>query len=255
MSPVLQYSRPAAAPGPDAPALEADGLAVAHPGVRRPALAGLNFSVPQGCRAALLGPNGCGKSTLLKTLAGLLHPVTGAARVLGSPARTGRPEIAYLAQRAAIEWHFPVTVGQLVLAGRYPSRGWFARPRQEDRDKALAALERLRLADLTDRPLHALSGGQQQRALLARALCQEARVLLLDEPYTGLDAASREIMESILFGSGSEALTVLMATHEPGHATDRFDLVLAARDGGLETLHACTCPTHGRRLVDRTPRA
>ena len=241
MSPFFRYNAPAPAAPPDAPALEADGLAVAHPGARRPALAGLSFRVPQGCRAALIGANGSGKSTLLKTLAGLLSPATGAARVLGSPARPGRPEIAYLAQRAAIEWHFPVTVGRLVLAGRFPHRGWFRRPSRDDRDRAAAALERLHLADLADRPIHALSGGQQQRALLARALCQDARVLLLDEPYTGLDAASRDIMEDILFGDGSDALTVLMATHEPEHATARFDLLLAARDGRLETLHACTC--------------
>ena len=171
-------------PPPDAPALEAEGLSVAHPGVRRPALTDVRFAVPQGCRAALLGPNGAGKSTLLRTLAGLLPPVSGAARVLGAPARTGRPEIAYLAQRAAIEWHFPVTVEKLVLAGRFPSRGWFLRTGDTDREKAFAALERLKLADLAGRPIHALSGGQQQRALLARALCQEARVLLLDEPYS-----------------------------------------------------------------------
>lgn len=246
MSPLFRYAAVAPAESPGTPALEADGLAVAHPGSRRPALSGVCFSAPQGCRAALLGPNGAGKSTLLRTLAGLLPPVTGAARVLGSPARVGRPEIAYLAQSAAIEWHFPTTVGKLVLAGRAPARGWFSRPQKEDREKALAALERVRLADLADRPIHALSGGQRQRALLARALCQEARVLLLDEPYTGLDAASRDLMDAVFFGPGSDALTLLMATHEPGHAADRFDLVLAARDGRLETVHACTCVTHRR---------
>lgn len=243
MSSLFPYSRPALFSS-EAAAVEAEGLAVAHPGANRPALAGVAFSMPQGCRAALIGSNGSGKSTLLKTISGLLAPAAGSARVLGAPARTGRPEIAYLAQRAAIEWHFPVTVADLVLAGRYPKRGWLGRPSREDREKARSALERLRLADLAERPIHALSGGQQQRALLARALCQEARILLLDEPYTGLDATSREIMEGILFGPGSEALTVLMATHDPDHASDKFDLVLTARDGRIETLHACTCVSH-----------
>lgn len=246
MSPLFPYSR-ASLTAADAPALEADGLAVAHHGARRPALANLAFSIPRGCRAALVGANGSGKSTLLKTLAGLLRPVAGSARVLGTPARTGRPEIAYLAQRAAIEWHFPVTVGRLVLGGRFPSKGWLARPGADDRARAASALERLRLADLADRPVHALSGGQQQRALLARALCQDAQILLLDEPYTGLDITSRDIMETILFGPGSEALTVLMATHDPDHASDKFDLVLTARDGRIDTLHACTCPAHRAR--------
>lgn len=244
MSPLFRYTSPAPIPPGDACALEADGLAVAHPGAARPALSGVCFSVPVGCRAALIGANGSGKSTLLKTLAGLLPPVTGAARVLGTPSRPGRPEIAYLAQRAAIEWHFPVTVGRLVLGGRHTACGWFLRPSRSDREKAAAAMARLRLEDLADRPIHALSGGQQQRALLARALCQDAAVLLLDEPYTGLDAASREIMEAILFGPGSERLTVLMATHEPEHASARFDLVLTAREGRIETLHACTCGNH-----------
>lgn len=243
MSPLFPYSR-ASLTSVDAPALEAEGLAVAHQGARRPALANLAFSIPQGCRAALVGANGSGKSTLLKTLAGLLRPAAGSARVLGTPARTGRPEIAYLAQRAAIEWHFPVTVGQLVLGGRFPAKGWITRPGPGDNTQVSSALERLHLADLAGRPIHALSGGQQQRALLARALCQDAQILLLDEPYTGLDTASREIMETILFGPGSEKLTVLMATHDPDHASDKFDLVLTARDGRLETLHACTCASH-----------
>ncbi len=241
MSPFFKYTARLPEHAPDAPALEARALAVAHPGARRPALSGLAFSVPQGCRAALIGANGSGKSTLLKTLAGLMPAASGEALVLGGPARPGRPELAYLAQRAAIEWHFPVSVEKLVLAGRFPDCGWFRRPSSADRDMAREALARLRLEDLAERPVHALSGGQQQRVLLARALCQDARVLLLDEPYTGLDAASRDIMESILFGDGSDALTVLMATHEPQEATARFDLILAARDGRLETLHACTC--------------
>ena len=253
MSPLFRYASPAPV-RPDAPALEADDLSVAHPGARRPALAGVCFTAPPGCRAALLGPNGAGKSTLLRTFAGLLPPVAGTARVLGSPSRVGRPEIAYLAQSAAIEWHFPATVGELVLAGRHPARGWFLRPQRADRDKAFAALERVRLADLADRPFHALSGGQRQRALLARALCQDARVLLLDEPYTGLDTASRDLMDDVFFGPGSDALTLLMATHEPGHAEGRFDLVLAVREGRLDHIHACNCPRPHARLADGTSR-
>ena len=248
MHPRFGYTRAPALFPADAPALEARGLAVAHPGARRATLADVNFSVPAGCRAALLGANGAGKSTLLKTLAGLLRPAAGAALAFGVPAARGRHEVAYLAQRAAIEWHFPVTVERLVLAGRYGARGWFARPAEEDREKARLALARLKLTDLAQRPVHALSGGQQQRALLARALCQDARVLLLDEPYAALDAASRELMDQMLFECDPGKLTVLMATHDPVDAASRFDLVLRVNEGRVETLHPCTCPTHGRRL-------
>lgn len=248
MHPFFPYARPPVFLPADAPAIEASRLAVAHPGARRAVLADADFTVACGCRAALLGANGAGKSTLLKTLAGLLRPAAGAARVFGLPAAPGRHEIAYLAQRAAIEWRFPVTVERLVLSGGYGALGWFRSPGRRDREKARRALERLKLADLADRPIHDLSGGQQQRALLARALCQEARVLLLDEPYAALDTASRDIMDELLFECDPAGLTVLMATHDPVDAGSRFDLVLRVRDGRVETLHPCTRHTHGRRL-------
>lgn len=245
---MFPYTRPPAFTPADAPALAARGLAVGHPGARRATLADTDFVIPQGCRAALLGANGAGKSTLLKTFAGVLRPVAGSALVCGLPAAPGRRELAYLAQRAAIEWHFPVTVERLVLAGRFGARGWFSRPSAEDREKARHALERLRLADLADRPIHALSGGQQQRALLARALCQDARILLLDEPYAALDTASRDIMDELLFDCEAGRMTVLMATHDTLAGCAHFDLVLRVADGRVETLQPCTGHTHGRRL-------
>ncbi len=247
-APRVPYAHPPEFTPADAPALAARDLAAGHPGARRTALAGVNLAIPQGCRAALLGANGSGKSTLLKTFAGVLRPVAGSALVCGLPAAPGRRELAYLAQRAAIEWHFPVTVERLVLAGRYGARGWFARPTADDRAKAFHALERLRLADLAQRPLHALSGGQQQRALLARALCQEARILLLDEPYAALDAASRDIMDELIFDCEADRMTVLMATHDSLDGCSHFDMLLRVADGRVETVHPCTGHTHGRRL-------
>lgn len=246
--PRFAYAREPAFVPADAPALACRDLAVGHPGASHPALTGVNLAIAQGCRAALLGANGSGKSTLLKTLAGVLKPVAGEALVHGIAAAPGRREVAYLAQRAAIEWHFPVTVERLVLAGRYGARGWFSRPAADDRAKAFHALERLRLADLAQRPLHALSGGQQQRALLARALCQEARILLLDEPYAALDAASRDIMDELIFDCDADRMTVLMATHDSLEGCAHFDLVLRVGGGRVETVHPCTGHTHGRRL-------
>lgn len=209
---------------------------------------GVSAQIAAHDRIGLVGANGAGKSTLLKTFAGVIRPGAGAALVCGLPAAPGRRELAYLAQRAGIEWHFPVTVERLVLAGRFGAHGWFSRPTADDRAKARHALERLRLADLADRPIHALSGGQQQRALLARALCQDARILLLDEPYAALDAASRDLMHGILFECDPGHLTVLMATHDPLDACSHFDLVLRVADGRVETLKPCAGHTHGRRL-------
>lgn len=227
------------------PAIEAVDVSVAPRGLSRPVLEHVTLRVPHGCRAALVGANGTGKSTLLKTLAGLLPPVGGEVRIEGAVAACGNPRVAYLAQRHLIEWHFPVMVRQAVLAGRYPHLGAFRHPCRADRAKADEALCRLGLGDLAARPLHALSGGQQQRVLIARALCQEAGILLLDEPFTGLDAANRRILDDFLGNDPGRLLTVVMATHEHSDAEKRFDLVLQIKDGRLETLHSCTCAVDG----------
>jgi ABC-type Mn2+/Zn2+ transport system ATPase subunit len=195
-------------------------------------LANVSFRLATGSRAALIGSNGSGKTTLLKTLAGLLPPLAGDARIGGVPVAPGNTRVAYLAQRQQVEWHFPVTVEGVALAGRYVHRGWCRRPSVADREKAAHALERMKLGALAKRPLHELSGGQQQRCFLARALCQEADVLLLDEPFTGLDAESRKILEDFLVNA--PALTVLMATHESAIATLRFDAVFEIRDGTVQ---------------------
>ncbi|MDR3229152.1 MAG: ATP-binding cassette domain-containing protein, partial [Puniceicoccales bacterium] len=217
-----------------APAIETADLAAAPCAGVAPVLQGISLCVPQGCRAALAGANGSGKSTLLRTLAGLLPPCAGKVFVEGKPASCGNPRVAFLAQRHLVEWHFPVTVSRAVLAGRYPRLGWLRRPNRDDREKAAAALRRLRLEALADRPLHALSGGQQQRVLIARALCQEAAVLLLDEPFAGLDAESREIVSDFLADDPARAMTVVMATHDLDDTGCRFDMVLKiTRDGSL----------------------
>jgi manganese/zinc/iron transport system ATP- binding protein len=187
----------------------------------------VSFRLPAGSRAALVGSNGSGKTTLLKTLAGLLRPLAGTAQICGTPAAPGNHRIAYLAQRPQVEWHFPVTVESAVLAGRYVHLGWCRRPGAADREKAAQTLERMKLAPFARKPLHTLSGGQQQRVFLARALCQEAEVLLLDEPFTGLDAESCKIFETFL--ADTTALTVLMATHDKG-TIPRFDAVLEIGD-------------------------
>jgi ABC-type Mn2+/Zn2+ transport system ATPase subunit len=181
-----------AAPVEGALALLAEGLCVTYPGAHAPALRGVGVRVPCGTCTALLGPNGSGKSTLLKAVAGLLPFASGVVRVHGNPVGACHHRVAYLPQRGEIDWSFPVSVERLVLTGRYVHLGWLRWPGRRDRDIARAALDRLGLSDLACRQVGKLSGGQQQRALLARALAQEADLLLLDEPFNAVDAPTRE---------------------------------------------------------------
>jgi manganese/zinc/iron transport system ATP- binding protein len=200
-----------------------------------------DFTIPCGCRTALIGPNGSGKSTLLRVLAGLVPAQSGEVLVAGAPPRLGRSRIAYLAQRPHLTEGFPLVLRRLVEMGTYAHHGWFEECRHGEAavDQALAQLG---LTDLADRPVHALSGGQLQRALIARAVVQGAEVLLLDEPYAALDTASREIIERFLFDQG-HAFTVVMATHDPADLA-RFDRILELRAGSVLTRHACAGHDH-----------
>ncbi len=204
-------------------AAEAEGLsASAQPGGPR-AFEELSFRIPKGARVALTGPNGSGKSTLLRVLAGLVAPSAGKVLALGSKPRTGRPRVAFLAQRPAFTAPFPMTLRRLVRTGTYAHHGWFEECHHGDEsvDRALAMME---LGGLADRQVHSLSGGQLQRALLARAAVQGAELLLLDEPYAALDDASRALVDAHVF-SRQAGFTVVMATHEMSGLA-RFDSVL-----------------------------
>lgn len=200
-----------------------------------------DFSIPCGCRTALIGPNGSGKSTLLRVLAGLVPPQAGEVLVAGAPPALGRGRIAYLSQRPRLTEGFPLLLRRLVQMGTYAHHGWFEECRHGE-DAVDRALAQLGLTELADRPVHALSGGQLQRALIARAFVQGAEVLLLDEPYAALDAASRAIIERFLFDQG-HAFTVLMATHDPADLA-RFDRILELRAGEVLTRHACSGHDH-----------
>lgn len=227
-----------------APPISAEGLSVAPAGCRDAILKHLNLSIPAKCRAALVGRNGCGKSTLLRTFAGLLKPAAGRVRIFGADPETKIPELCYLAQRSRIDWTFPVSVREMVVFGRRARKHFFAGNTAHDWEKADEALEKLKLSGLSRRNIGELSGGQQQRVLLARALCQEARLLLLDEPYAGLDVHSRDIMDETLFGKTGDGLTLIMATHDLSDALGHFDCILEIRNGHLNTVRACSCREH-----------
>jgi ABC-type Mn2+/Zn2+ transport system ATPase subunit len=188
-------------------------------------LDGVTVAFPAGAMVGLIGPNGAGKSTLLKAVLGLLPSAHGMVRVLGRPAGAGRKEVAYVPQRGEVDWRFPISVEEVVLLGRLGRRGLFRRFGPADHAAARAALERLDVWDLRRRPIGGLSGGQQQRVFLARALAQEASVLLLDEPLTGVDPATQDALMAILASERDAGRAVVIATHDLHLAAARFDLL------------------------------
>jgi manganese/zinc/iron transport system ATP- binding protein len=219
---------------PGTPALEVERLSVSYPGSAGEALDEVSLSIPAGVRVALVGANGSGKSTLLKAAAGLLRPRKGTISIYGRPAGACHHRVAYLPQRSEVDWRFPVTVERLVLAGRYVHLGWLRWPGRADRDQVTAVLDQLGLGTLARRQISQLSGGQQQRALLARALVQEADLLLLDEPLSAVDAASRRIIADVLDGLRRQGKTALVATHHLDRLDEEFDIVFTLHEGELQ---------------------
>ncbi len=191
----------------------------------RPALTDVTMSVPHGAQVAIVGPNGAGKSTLFKALVGLLPVKSGRVLLHGRPPGGQTDPIAYVPQREEIDWGFPVTVHDVVMMGRYGRLGWLRRPREADREVVARCLEELGIADLERRAIGELSGGQQQRVFLARALAQEPHVLLLDEPFTGVDVSAREALLTLLARLRERSITVLVSTHDMETAARRFELV------------------------------
>lgn len=234
--PRLPYSRCCLDPVPGAWALDARNVTVHYPGFAEPALVDVDWSVPSGARAALVGPNGSGKSTLLKAAAGVLVCSAGEVHVCGRSAGACQHKVAYLPQRAAVDWRFPMSVRRAVLAGRYVHLGWLRRPSGRDWEIVDEALSRVRLADLADRQIGELSGGQQQRALLARALAQDADLLLLDEPMNAVDAQTRTIFDDVCGELRRAGRTLIMATHDLVGLERRFDLILSLSAGRVRAL-------------------
>jgi ABC-type Mn2+/Zn2+ transport system ATPase subunit len=193
------------------------------------ALDGVSLAASCGACVALIGPNGAGKSTLLKAIAGLLPVESGSIIWRGSKVGRWSREIAYLPQRENVDWNFPITVRGVVRMGRFPQTGWwrpFAKADETAVEGALAALE---LADLQDRQISELSGGQQQRVFLARAIAQQAHVLLLDEPFTGLDRTAKAALAAALRRLAGEGRLVVASHHDLDTVRDIYDEVLLLR--------------------------
>ncbi len=215
----------------DQPALFARNLSGRYPEENSPSVIDLNLRVPVGACIALVGPNGAGKSTLIKLVAGVLPIRSGELRIFGHPVSKCRHRVSYLAQRSGVDWKFPISVERLVMGGRFVHLGWFGRPKQADRQWVEAAMERLGITHLAKRQIGDLSGGQQQRALLARALVQEADMLLLDEPLNAVDADTREVVARTLHELKAQGKTSLIATHDLGRLETDFDGALYLCEG------------------------
>ncbi len=200
------------------------GLSVSYE--RKRVLSNIFLEIQQGSIYGVIGPNGAGKSTLFKTVLDIIQPNTGLITVFGKDIKDVRKNVAYVPQKDEVDWSFPATVMDIVLMGRYPHKKILQRLNQADKDIALNALEELGISDLKDRQIGALSGGQQQRVFLARAICQGADLLFLDEPFVGVDITTENKIIEILKKLSREGKTILVVHHDLATADDYFDQVI-----------------------------
>lgn len=199
-------------------ALQVEHVSVSFNG--RQVLEDITFAVQAGERVAVVGPNGAGKSTLFRAILGLVPLEAGRVRMLDADAPA---PIGYLSQRLLVDWRFPATVFDVVLMGRIGRLGWLRWYSRRDKETVWQALELVGMRQYADVPISELSGGQQQRVFLARALAQEAKLLLLDEPFTGLDLPSQEAILRLMEELRARQITILFSTHDLALALEHFD--------------------------------
>lgn len=188
-----------------------------------PVLWDIDLDIPPGVMCAIVGPNGAGKSTLIKAALGLVRPVAGHVRFLGRPIGQMRGQIGYVPQRHSVDWDFPTTARDVVEMGLYRDLGWLRRPGKAEHARALAALAEVGMQDYADRQISQLSGGQQQRVFIARALVQDAPILILDEPMAGVDASTEAIIIALLKKLRDAGRTVIVVHHDLTTVQSYFD--------------------------------
>ncbi len=206
--------------------LQVNHVSVAYESNPRVALDDVTFAVPEGMRVAVVGPNGAGKSTLFKAMVGLMPMSAGQVLIHNAPFGAHQECVAYVPQRELVDWRFPVNVSDVVMMGRYGSLGWLKRPGKHDKQVVQRCLEQMGIANLATRSIDELSGGQQQRVFLARALAQEPHILLMDEPFTGVDITTQEATLALLEDLKAQNVTLIVSTHDLNLAAAHFDRVL-----------------------------
>jgi manganese/zinc/iron transport system ATP- binding protein len=205
-------------------ALEVHDMTVAYH--RRPVLWDVDFQVPEGNLVGIVGPNGAGKTTLIKAILGLVPLASGKVEIYGQPYRDQRHLVGYVPQRESVDWDFPVTVRDVVLMGTYGRLGWFRRPGRAERELADQCLDQVGMRSFARRQIRQLSGGQQQRVFLARALAEQAQVYFLDEPFSGVDAATESAIVDLLQAMRNDRKTVFVVHHDLQTVREYFDWVI-----------------------------
>ncbi|MEI1422669.1 manganese ABC transporter ATP-binding protein MntB [Bacillus cabrialesii] len=204
--------------------VELDNVTVAYH--KKPVLQDISLQIPEGKLIGIIGPNGAGKSTLIKTILGLVPRASGDISIYGKDYKHQRTRIGYVPQRGSVDWDFPTNALDVVLMGRYGRIGLLKRPKKDDVDMAKAALAKVGMLDYAKRQISQLSGGQQQRVFLARALCQDADIYFMDEPFAGVDAATERAIMTLLAELKEKGKTVLVVHHDLQTAEDYFDWIL-----------------------------
>ncbi len=192
----------------------------------KPALLDVSVQIESDQLVGVIGPNGAGKSTFIKAVLGFVKPDLGTVQINGKSAQKAKGEVAYVPQRGAVDWDFPITVKEVALMGRYQQIPWYTTPGSNDYDAAFSALEMVRMQDFAERQIGELSGGQQQRVFLARALAQGSDILLLDEPFAGVDAATERAILDVLERAKQNGKTLVVVHHDLSTAAEYFDKLI-----------------------------
>ncbi len=255
--PAVQASAATSSTSPPLPAetaIDVHDVTVAYH--RKPVLWDIDVSIPAERMVAIIGPNGAGKSTLLKAILGLVPIASGTITIFGQPLRAVRRLVGYVPQRESVDWDFPIDAVGVVLMGSYGRLGWIRRPGRSERTRALECLSHVGMADYAARQIGQLSGGQQQRVFLARALMQESRLYLMDEPFAGVDAATEEAIVAVLRELRARGRTVVAVHHDLQSVEAYFDHVILLNTrlvaaGPAETVftNANLQRTYGGRLT------
>ena len=206
------------------PAIEIHDLTMAYR--EKPVLWDIDLSIPKGSLCSVIGPNGAGKSTLLGCILGTYKPANGWIKIFDVPRDQSQELIGFVPQRESVDWDFPIQVLDVVMMGTYRSLGWFRWPGKAQRDWAMQCLDAVGMADFKSRQIGELSGGQQQRVFIARALAQDTKIILMDEPFAGVDAATEETIREILIDLKKAQKTVVIVHHDLQTVEDFFDQVL-----------------------------
>jgi manganese/iron transport system ATP-binding protein/manganese/zinc/iron transport system ATP- binding protein len=209
---------------PEAPAIKVENLTVSYG--PKPALLDVTLSIEKGLLAGVIGPNGAGKSTLIKAILGFVKRDVGSVHIHGLPIEQAKGLVAYVPQRGTVDWDFPITVQEIAMMGRYGHIPWYRDSNNEDRRIVNEALEMVRMSEFRSRQIGQLSGGQQQRVFIARALAQGSEILLLDEPFAGVDATTEGAILEVLERARAAGRTLVVVHHDLATAGEYFDRLI-----------------------------